>query len=117
MSNIFVRLLGGDTSYFTEEFAVSLDETGSLLLLPENETLQRGLQAIRISKSADTSSPLALSINVTDTTGQDTEVRIDNIQEYDFEGKRKAYEQCVELYSDKTNWCLVLRSPNRYDAF
>ena len=117
MSNIFVRLLKGDTSYFTEEFAISQEEQGNLLLLPESETMQRGLKAIRISKHGDTSSPLAVSINVTDTTGQGTSVIIDNIQEYGFEGKRQAYEQCLDLYADKTNWCQVLRAPQRYDAF
>ena len=117
MSNIFVRLLKGDTGYFTDEFAISQEDAGDLVLLPESEMMRKGLQAIRISKTGDDTTPMAVSIKVTDASGQDTQVRIDNIQEFDFEGKRNAYEQCLEQYSDKTNWCQVLRSPSRYDAF
>lgn len=116
MSNIFVRLLEGDTRYFAEEFAVSQEETKSLVLLPESEMMQKGLEAIRISKSGDKTAPVTLNIKVTDATGQDTQVLIEQIKHYNFDGKRKAYEQCLEMYSDKTNWCQVLRSPSRYDA-
>lgn len=117
MSNIFVPLLQGETSYFTQEFTVSQEDNGSILLLPESETMQKGLQAIRISRADETSTPPTVNIKVTDATGQETQVAIEQIQKYDSEGMRKAYEQCLEMYSDKKDWCRVLRSPSRYDAF
>lgn len=117
MSNIIVRLLKGETGYFTEEFAITEEAAGSVLLLPENEMMQKGLHAIRITKTAEDTASAVLNITVTDATGQDTNVVIDQVQQYDFEGKRSAYDQCTGLYADKTDWCQVLRSPSRYSAF
>ncbi len=120
MSNIFVRLLKGDTGYFTDEFAVTKEPDDTLLLIPESEMMRKGLEATRIAKSGtgdgDALQP-AVTIKVTDATGQNTQVLIDQIEEYSFEGKRKAWEQCETLYSGKTNWCRVLLSPARFDAF
>jgi len=116
MSNIFVRLLNGDTAYFAEEFSVTEATDKTVRLHPESGMLQKGLDVIHISKTED-DSPTAVSIKVTDVKGQDTLVLIDHIQQYSFTGKRSAYEQCNNLYADKTNWCQVLRSPSRFDVF
>ena len=114
MSNIFVRLLKGDTSYFTDEFAISADmQSGTVTLRPESEYIRKGLDSILVSKATDQEKGVSLNIEVLDATGQRTDVLISAVEQYDFSGKRAAYEQCEALYSD-TSWCQVLRSPSRY---
>lgn len=114
MSNIFVRLLKGDTSYFTDEFAISADmQSGAVTLRPESEYIRKGLNTITVSKTTNQDTGVSLNIEVLDATGQRTDVMISAIEPYDFSGKRAAYEQCEALYSD-TSWCQVLRSPSRY---
>jgi|TARA_Y100001968_G_scaffold324701_1_gene364571 hypothetical protein len=114
MSNIFVRLLKGDTSYFTDEFAISADiQSGTVTLRPESEYIRKGLDSIIVNKTTDQEKGVTLNIEVLDATGQRTDVLISAVEQYDFSGKRAAYEQCEALYSD-TSWCQVLRSPSRY---
>ena len=113
MSNIFVRLLKGDTSYFTEEFAISPAEDNAIVMRPHSDMLRRGLDNIHIKKEA-AEVGVSLEIAITDATGQLTSVNITDINEYAFEGKRSAYEQCQTLYADTATWCQVLRSPARY---
>lgn len=117
MSNIFIRLLKGDTGYFTDEFAISQEDSGALLLIPESDMMRKGLDAIRISQENTDNAQPAVTIKVSDATGQNTQVLIDQIQAYEFDGKRKAYEQCEALYADKTDWCRVLRSPGRFETY
>ena len=114
MSNFFVRLLKGDTSYFIDEFVVSQGERSKMVTLrPESEYIRKGLDAIVVSKTIDQTNEVSLNIEVLDATGQRTTVLINAIEHYDIDGKRAAYEQCEVHYSD-TPWCQVLRSPHRY---
>lgn len=115
MSNIFVRLLKGDTDYFVEEFAISKGEENTIVTLrPENEYLRKGLDTITISKALDQTKGTSLSIGVLDATGQLTNVLINNVEHYSISGKREAFEHCEMLYADTKDWCQVLRSPTRY---
>lgn len=114
MSNIFVRLLKGDTGYFIDEFAISPGEqSGRVTLRPESEYIRKGLDTIMVSKTTDQDKGVSLNIEVIDATGQLTNVVISAVEQYTINGKRAAYEQCESLYSD-TTWCQVLRSPSRY---
>lgn len=113
MSNIFVRLLKGDTDYFTDEFAISRgSQAGTIELRPESEYVRKGLDTISINKTTDQNKEVSLNIEVLDATGQSTNVVISAVEQFNLDGKRAAYEQCNALYSD-TSWCQVLRSPSR----
>lgn len=115
MSNIFVRLLKGDTRYFIDEFAISEDsQSTAVILRPENEYIRKGLDIIEVSKMLDQAKGTSLSIKVLDATGQHTDVVISDIQQYTISGKRAAFEQCEALYAHTSDWCQVLRSPSRY---
>ncbi|MBU3020487.1 outer membrane lipoprotein carrier protein LolA [Aestuariibacter sp. A3R04] len=116
MSNIFVRLLKGDTQYFTEEFAISPADDNAIVMRPHSDMMRRGLDSIHIQKKDTAEAGVSLDIAITDATGQLTSVSIADINEYAFEGKRSAYEQCQTLYSDTATWCQVLRSPARYKS-
>ncbi len=114
MSNIFVKLLKGDTEYFAEEFQITLaDDNASVELRPESDFMKKGIDKISFKKSESDELGIALFVDVTDATGQVTHVGIDRIQHYDIKGKRKAFEQCEKLYSASTSWCQVLSSPSR----
>lgn len=111
MSSVFVKLLNGDTDYFLDAFTVSEADGGSVLLHPESDYMKKGLERIAFAKTTDEELGITLSIKVTDATGQITSVHIDQIDEFEIEGKRNAYEKCESLYRDNVNLCRVLRSP------
>lgn len=117
MSNVFVRLLNGDADYFAEEFAISLADDNVVALKPESDFMKKGIESIRFKKVNDTEHGTSLFIDVTDATGQITRVSIDQIRDYDIDGKRHAFDQCETLYADTTDWCQVLRSPSRAETF
>ncbi|MCW8108918.1 outer membrane lipoprotein carrier protein LolA [Alteromonas ponticola] len=112
MSNVFVKLLKGDTQYFVDEFAIKLaDDNTSVELKPESDFMKKGIDSIRFQKNDSDELGITLLVDVTDVTGQVTHVSIDKIRAYQIEGKRGAFEQCEKLYSDNSAWCQVLRSP------
>ncbi|QJR80935.1 outer membrane lipoprotein carrier protein LolA [Alteromonas pelagimontana] len=116
MSHVFVRVLQADTDYFVEEFAISqTQDNESVELKPESEFMKKGLQSIRFKKAEDAKAGVSLMVSVLDATGQVTDVNINNIEAYNIEGKRRAFEQCEQLYADNRQWCQILRSPSRAD--
>ncbi|WP_414829110.1 outer membrane lipoprotein carrier protein LolA [Alteromonas sp. H39] len=111
MSSVFVKLLNGDTDYFLDAFSVSEADGESVLLTPESDYMKKGLDRILFEKSNDDELGITLGIKVTDATGQVTSVNIDQIKEFDAEGKRDAFEKCESLYPENEELCRVLRSP------
>ncbi|MDC8829453.1 outer membrane lipoprotein carrier protein LolA [Alteromonas gilva] len=115
MSNIFVRLLKGDTSYFVDEFAItSAEQNAAVQLRPESDYIRKGLDTITIKKAVNEVSGTSLDINVIDASGQHTDVTISDVTQHNIDGKKAAYEQCEALYLKTADWCQVLRSPSRY---
>lgn len=115
MSKIFLRLLKGDTEYFADEFEVAEGpQNEGLSLTPESEFMKKGIRRILIEKRAAENAGVTLNISIEDTTGQNTNVTIDGINEYDIENKQAAFEQCEVLYPGPRQWCRVLRSPDFY---
>lgn len=115
MSNIFVRLLKGETSYFTDEFTISKGKhNGMVELQPESDYIRQGLNVITVQKNTSQTEDTVLEISVIDASSQLTEVAISDIKQYDISGKRAAFAQCEALYSDMPDWCQVLRFPSRF---
>lgn len=112
MSSVFVKLLNGDTAYFLDAFSVSEADAGAVMLEPESDYMKKGLERILFEKNTDDELGITLGIKVTDATGQVTSVNIDQIEEFDAEGKRDAFEKCEALYQENEDLCRVLRSPS-----
>ncbi|WP_100656149.1 outer membrane lipoprotein carrier protein LolA [Alteromonas flava] len=116
MSNVFIRLLKGDTAYFAEEFDVTRDTTTQATrLTPIGEFMRKGLQQIVVNPLADNEQAETLHVVITDVTGQDTVIKIGDTVNYSFDSKKAAYEQCQQLYPSPLEWCRVLRSRDYYE--
>ncbi|WP_189405634.1 outer membrane lipoprotein carrier protein LolA [Alteromonas halophila] len=114
MSNIFLRVLKGDTDYFAQMFTVRRAENESgTELLPDSAFMQKGIKRILISKQRDDNDAVTLNIHIDDTTGQRTAVTINQITPYAINDKQAAYDQCRALYPSTRKWCRALRMPGQ----
>ncbi|MGS2718091.1 LolA family protein [Eionea flava] len=113
IAKIFLKILSGDTKYFSNEFSVILVGDG-VELKPENDFLKKGIKQVFITKGSNVETGTSLRIDIEDAVGQHSQINIVDIIEYSIEGRQEAYQQCQRLYLTLFEWCSVLRYPDHY---